>query len=98
MLSGKHRTNVGDTFVFGPRNNEKEWSVVSGYTLSPQLWKKMLRCLPQRLSAGFQSKETQPKVNHGRIHCWSEGVLACNVLERLFWLENWRKRDGPRRL
>jgi len=62
LLSGQHRTNAGDQFVFGPRSDEVEWSAVFGYSLRPQIWKKMPRRLARRLSAGFQAKESQPQV------------------------------------
>ena len=62
LLSGQHRTNAGDIFVFGPRSDETEWSAVFGYNLRPQIWKKMPMRLAKRLSAGFQAKESQPQV------------------------------------
>ena len=59
----QHRTNAMDIFVFDPRSDKKEWSVVFGYNLRPQIWKKMPMRLANRLSAGFQAKESQPQVN-----------------------------------
>ena len=64
VLSGQHRTNAGDEFVNGVRAVETEWVAQLGRTLCPVFYRKMPLCLANRLSAGFQDKESKAQVSY----------------------------------
>ena len=63
-----------------------------GYNLRPQIWRKMPRRLAQRLSAGFQAKESKPQVTFVlmlylfKVRCNAVGMLNSPLPVRALWL------------